>query len=654
MRLQEDLKEWAASFQPRTGICGHERLAVSHLQALSRFVAKDSNPDRVTREAVRLRIYEAYLAGEPEPGSRLPSGREMARRWGLDFSTVSRALHDLVREGQVFREGRKYHVPREMRKRPILPPFHATDVVEPGFRALQDLAAVYGTQCVSIDGRDATRLSGRVLQILKAGTGGILLWPPPPELRSIVAAAQMKVPLVACGRSEVEVSWAAPNYREMGRLAVEYLFEQGHREVALLTLPLSGEARTDRAMGYQGACHQLELTASASRIGVVESLRLEDANERIRQLLKEASGIVCLVPEIAFIAVRLLKKMGRRVPADASVISLQDGPECARADPPVSALSCDDYELGRLAGILLLRHMEEVQRVGRTRGTSGLRVEPRLIERGSSGPGPVRKAVDLSGARDQGSAAAVSLEGPTGYAHLSLEERRSIARQTNAGHYAVNRPAGWQHLSLEAWVNRGRQRQGQWFGGFPLLHLASGCQRIHGVPFEIIEEKPERPLSALVLRSEGGVHTLPSEVSIPVQAFAERLYFLHAAGDVGSCENIASYEVHLENGQVLEQPIVALGRAGQGGTGDFEKQVEKAHIQDWWPTYNHFEHETVRHLMVTEDGDPALYERYLYTLEWTNPFPEVRVDQVRVAMAEQTSARLAVLAITALLSAESG
>jgi hypothetical protein len=54
----------------------------------------------------------------------------------------------------------------------------------------------------------------------------------------------------------------------------------------------------------------------------------------------------------------------------------------------------------------------------------------------------------------------------------------------------------------------------------------------------------------------------------------------------------------------------------------------------------------VKHFVVTANGDPFEYERYLYTLEWENPRPRDILREIRISSNPALATTLAVLAIT--------
>ena len=52
--------------------------------------------------------------------------------------------------------------------------------------------------------------------------------------------------------------------------------------------------------------------------------------------------------------------------------------------------------------------------------------------------------------------------------------------------------------------------------------------------------------------------------------------------------------------------------------------------------------------MITENGDPFDYERYLYTLEWENPYPDAALTTLYLRSNPAMETTLALLGITLL------
>ena len=153
--------------------------------------------------------------------------------------------------------------------------------------------------------------------------------------------------------------------------AVRHLLELGHREVAVLSLPL-------RADGFQGLVTERRLLhasypvarrrvdAVASLLGavgtggpVVECSRsdIDTGALGAYQLLdveRPPTAILALSDQLALGAVRAAQEMGFAVPAALSVTGFDDGPAAASAVPALTTVGQPLRERGRVVGRLVL------------------------------------------------------------------------------------------------------------------------------------------------------------------------------------------------------------------------------------------------------------------------------------------------------------
>jgi LacI family transcriptional regulator len=91
------------------------------------------------------------------------------------------------------------------------------------------------------------------------------------------------------------------------------------------------------------------------------------------------TGIFAANVMIAIGAIRAARELGRRVPADLSVVALHDFPLAAYTEPPLTTVAMPLLELGAAAVDLLLARIE-----GRPSSSAMLTIPPQLIVRGST------------------------------------------------------------------------------------------------------------------------------------------------------------------------------------------------------------------------------------------------------------------------------
>jgi precorrin-2 methylase len=69
-------------------------------------------------------------------------------------------------------------------------------------------------------------------------------------------------------------------------------------------------------------------------------------------------------------------------------------------------------------------------------------------------------------------------------------------------------------------------------------------------------------------------------------------------------------------------------------------------IQDWWPEFVQFENDHARPVAVLQNGDPDLYERYLYTLRILAPAGGRPLARLCIEVLRDAGPVLAILAVT--------
>lgn len=157
--------------------------------------------DVTIREQLTTQIVLGILCGDLAPGQRLPSVRDLARRFGLHPNTVSAGYRQLERDRWVeFRRGSGVYV-RERKPDAPLPPTVALDhSIANLFRAAREL------------GIPLADLRSRLLQWLRSQPPDhFLLIEPDEELRRIVALEMQQaltLPVKSCGLRDRDLSAA--------------------------------------------------------------------------------------------------------------------------------------------------------------------------------------------------------------------------------------------------------------------------------------------------------------------------------------------------------------------------------------------------------------------------------------------------------------
>ncbi|HEY3008333.1 MAG TPA: LacI family DNA-binding transcriptional regulator [Micromonosporaceae bacterium] len=162
--------------------------------------------------------------------------------------------------------------------------------------------------------------------------------------------------------------------------AFGHLASLGHRRVGALVGPeghVPSQRKVDalaRAAGEAGATDVVERS----------SFSMEGARIAAAKLVERgATGIVCASDVLALGAIRAVRRLGRRVPQDVSVVGYDDSAFMMCTDPPLTTVRQPIEAMGQAAVDLLVRQMDDVDVPA-----DELFFEPELVVRGSTAPAP--------------------------------------------------------------------------------------------------------------------------------------------------------------------------------------------------------------------------------------------------------------------------
>jgi len=116
------------------------------------------------------------------------------------------------------------------------------------------------------------------------------------------------------------------------------------------------------------------------------SFSMESARVAAAKLIdKGATGLICASDVIALGAIRAVRRLGKQVPDDISVIGFDDSGLMTCTDPPLTTIRQPIEMMGQAAVDILVNQIEGVGV-----NTDELLFEPELVVRGSTGPASPR------------------------------------------------------------------------------------------------------------------------------------------------------------------------------------------------------------------------------------------------------------------------
>ena len=312
----------------------------------------------------------AATAGAP-PALRHPTLADVASAAGVSASTASRALRDspLVRaetRERVTAVARTLgfepnRLARSLRTRSSL----SIGVVVPDVATAFWAAALKGAQdvleragylvLVMSSERDAAHERAALRTLLAHRVDGILL------ATSGGYDGRAAVPLVYFDRlaAVAAAGRVAPANAAGTTLLFEHLRRHGHTRIAYLGGDPGSTSADERLAAFEAAAAAAALHLPREHIHYGDAAWSEASGERAAAEMLAApdppTAILAASDTLAVGALRAVRRAGLRVPEDVALVSFDEPLFADLLDPPLTALTRHDREIGELAAALLLR-----------------------------------------------------------------------------------------------------------------------------------------------------------------------------------------------------------------------------------------------------------------------------------------------------------
>jgi DNA-binding LacI/PurR family transcriptional regulator len=162
--------------------------------------------------------------------------------------------------------------------------------------------------------------------------------------------------------------------------AFGHLISLGHERIGLIVGPHDHVPSNRKLSAFSGLAQRHRV---ASTVGHA-LFSLEGGQAVATRMLQDGiTGIICGSDPMALGAIRAVRRAGRSVPADVSVVGFDDSAFLNCTDPPLTTVRQPIEAMGRAAVTLLVNQVD-----GAAVEAEELLFEPELVVRGSTGPAP--------------------------------------------------------------------------------------------------------------------------------------------------------------------------------------------------------------------------------------------------------------------------
>lgn len=167
----------------------------------------------------------------------------------------------------------------------------------------------------------------------------------------------------------------------VGYEATRHLLALGHREIAMITGPMSEDAAQDRFQGYERALEEAGIAPAAQQV-VEGDWSAQSGHDALMEFASSGtlpSAIFAQNDLMAAGALRAARDLGLKVPGELSVIGVDDIPLAEFLEPPLTTFRQDFQLIGREAARLLIQSIDQPDAPSRQ-----LRLPAELIVRRST------------------------------------------------------------------------------------------------------------------------------------------------------------------------------------------------------------------------------------------------------------------------------
>ncbi|MCI2047675.1 MAG: LacI family transcriptional regulator [Faecalibacterium sp.] len=156
-------------------------------------------------------------------------------------------------------------------------------------------------------------------------------------------------------------NWVDINNTQAGAIAAQHLLEKGCKKLAYVAGSLHETFSRDRLIG----CNQTLRAAGLAEAEVLQGAAdLQAARALVQALLarpQRPDAILCGGDCIALGAARAAAASGLKIPQDVKLLCFDDTPITEYAEPSITSISVDTFELGKQAAQILISQIEGEQ-----------------------------------------------------------------------------------------------------------------------------------------------------------------------------------------------------------------------------------------------------------------------------------------------------
>lgn len=220
------------------------------------------------------------------------------------------------------------------------------------FYALELIRGV-GAACESLKMDLLLHLSNGDAVLNTSNTGGVIFADLIGNEKQLEAVIEDKVPCIVVNNivEDTRVNYIAINNRKGAAVAVDYLINLGHKNIATITGGMVTQAAQHRLEGYKEALKQKGLPVKEEYIlkGDYSRRSARVAMEKLLKLEEPPTAVFAASDDMALEAIEVIIENGLKVPEDISVIGFDDNPAGIYGPVALTTVKQPLFEMAQMA-----------------------------------------------------------------------------------------------------------------------------------------------------------------------------------------------------------------------------------------------------------------------------------------------------------------
>ncbi|MCQ6563459.1 LacI family DNA-binding transcriptional regulator [Paenibacillus mendelii] len=168
---------------------------------------------------------------------------------------------------------------------------------------------------------------------------------------------RLDIPYIVTNGRDYNKPWNYIDYDNYGGTykVIEYLYELGHRDIAILAGPSDHWVNQNRMEGCRAAIRDFGLSIDENHV-IFGSFSMAHGHQAVEQLISygtKFTAICALADTIALGANKALRSKGLRVPEDVSIVGFDDWKVSEYMSPPLTSVRRFKYDINQLIASMM-------------------------------------------------------------------------------------------------------------------------------------------------------------------------------------------------------------------------------------------------------------------------------------------------------------